>query len=251
MISVFGSFILNDDPTIKQFGLGLATAVAIDAIVVCIFVPALITVSGRSDALVPPLARSDRAPHQHRGRGVLRAAVCQTGGRARSGRPWQVARLPYDDTVIALVTGASSGIGEATARRLAREPGAPAGAGRAARGPPAGAGGRARRRDRGRGRPAGRGRAAAHRARWSSGARSPRPAREQRRRGLARAVRRGRMGERAAAHGAQLRRGRAADRGAAATASPLGAELDRERREHRGPGRRAATRAATRRASSR
>ena len=48
MISVFGSFILNGDPTIKQFGLGLATAVAIDAIVVLFFVPALITLLGRA-----------------------------------------------------------------------------------------------------------------------------------------------------------------------------------------------------------
>jgi putative drug exporter of the RND superfamily len=47
MISVFGSFVLNDDPVIKQFGLGLATAVAIDAIVVLLFVPALLTVVGR------------------------------------------------------------------------------------------------------------------------------------------------------------------------------------------------------------
>ena len=53
MISVFGSFVLNDDPIIKQFGLGLATAVAIDAIVVCIFVPALITVAGRTTLWFP------------------------------------------------------------------------------------------------------------------------------------------------------------------------------------------------------
>ena len=53
MFSVFGSFVLNGDPTIKQFGLGLATAVAIDAIVVCLFVPALITVAGRSTIWLP------------------------------------------------------------------------------------------------------------------------------------------------------------------------------------------------------
>ena len=53
MISVFGSFILNDDPTIKQFGLGLATAVAIDAIVVLLFVPALITLAGRATLWFP------------------------------------------------------------------------------------------------------------------------------------------------------------------------------------------------------
>jgi len=53
MISVFGSFILNADPTIKQFGLGLAVAVAIDALVVCLFVPALIAVAGRATLWLP------------------------------------------------------------------------------------------------------------------------------------------------------------------------------------------------------
>src|SRR5919108_415478 len=53
MFCVFGSFVLNGDPTIKQFGLGLATAVAIDAIVVCLFVPALITVAGKSTLWLP------------------------------------------------------------------------------------------------------------------------------------------------------------------------------------------------------
>jgi putative drug exporter of the RND superfamily len=53
MFSVFASFVLNGDPTIKQFGLGLATAVAIDALVVCFFVPALITVAGRATIWFP------------------------------------------------------------------------------------------------------------------------------------------------------------------------------------------------------
>jgi putative drug exporter of the RND superfamily len=53
MFCVFGSFVLNGDPTIKQFGLGLATAVTIDAIVVCLFVPALIAVAGRATIWLP------------------------------------------------------------------------------------------------------------------------------------------------------------------------------------------------------
>ena len=53
MFCVFASFVLNGDPTIKQFGLGLATAVAIDAVVVCLFVPALITVAGRRTIWLP------------------------------------------------------------------------------------------------------------------------------------------------------------------------------------------------------
>jgi RND superfamily putative drug exporter len=53
MFCVFGSFVLNGDPTIKQFGLGLATAVAIDAVVVCLFVPALIATAGRATIWLP------------------------------------------------------------------------------------------------------------------------------------------------------------------------------------------------------
>ena len=53
MFCVFASFVLNGDPTIKQFGLGLATAVAIDALVVCFFVPALIVVAGRATIWLP------------------------------------------------------------------------------------------------------------------------------------------------------------------------------------------------------
>ena len=34
MVAVFASFVLNGDPTVKQFGVGLAVAVAIDATLV-------------------------------------------------------------------------------------------------------------------------------------------------------------------------------------------------------------------------
>ena len=41
MVCVFASFVLNGDPTVKQFGLGLAVAIAVDATVVrCFLVPA-------------------------------------------------------------------------------------------------------------------------------------------------------------------------------------------------------------------
>lgn len=53
MISVFASFILNGNPTVKQFGVGLAVAVLIDAIVVMLFVPALITVVGKATWALP------------------------------------------------------------------------------------------------------------------------------------------------------------------------------------------------------
>ncbi len=47
MVFVFGSFVLNGDPTIKQFGVGLAVAVVLDATVVrCLLVPAVMVLMG-------------------------------------------------------------------------------------------------------------------------------------------------------------------------------------------------------------
>lgn len=47
MVFVFGSFVLNGDPTIKQFGVGLAVAVVLDATVVrCVLVPAIMILAG-------------------------------------------------------------------------------------------------------------------------------------------------------------------------------------------------------------
>jgi RND superfamily putative drug exporter len=54
MVFVFGSFVLNGDPTIKQFGIGLAVAVVLDATVVrCLLVPALMLVMGKLNWLMP------------------------------------------------------------------------------------------------------------------------------------------------------------------------------------------------------
>jgi RND superfamily putative drug exporter len=48
MVAVFSSFILSGDPTVKQFGVGLAVAVAIDATIVrCLLVPAVMVKLGR------------------------------------------------------------------------------------------------------------------------------------------------------------------------------------------------------------
>jgi RND superfamily putative drug exporter len=47
MVSVFCAFILNGDPNIKQFGVGMAAAVAIDATVVrCVLVPGVMRLLG-------------------------------------------------------------------------------------------------------------------------------------------------------------------------------------------------------------
>jgi putative drug exporter of the RND superfamily len=54
MVFVFGSFVLNGDPTIKQFGVGLAVAVILDATVVrCLLVPALMLMVGKYNWYMP------------------------------------------------------------------------------------------------------------------------------------------------------------------------------------------------------
>jgi len=54
MISVFAAFVLSDDPTIKMFGLGLATAVFIDATIVrIVLVPATMKLLGRWNWWLP------------------------------------------------------------------------------------------------------------------------------------------------------------------------------------------------------
>ena len=54
MVFVFGSFVLNGDPTVKQFGIGLAVAVILDATVVrCLLVPALMVMIGKVNWYMP------------------------------------------------------------------------------------------------------------------------------------------------------------------------------------------------------
>jgi RND superfamily putative drug exporter len=54
MVFVFGSFLLNGDPTVKQFGVGLAIAVVLDATVVrCLLVPALMVLMGDHNWFFP------------------------------------------------------------------------------------------------------------------------------------------------------------------------------------------------------
>ena len=48
MISVFGSFILNGDPTIKQFGVRLSVAVLLASAMVLSLAPAMLTLFGRA-----------------------------------------------------------------------------------------------------------------------------------------------------------------------------------------------------------
>jgi uncharacterized membrane protein YdfJ with MMPL/SSD domain len=53
MISVFGSFVLNGDPTVKQFGVGLSVGVALAALTVLVFAPAVLVLAGIGSWWVP------------------------------------------------------------------------------------------------------------------------------------------------------------------------------------------------------
>jgi uncharacterized membrane protein YdfJ with MMPL/SSD domain len=53
MIAVFGSFILNPDPTVKQFGVGLSVAVLLAGTMVLLLAPAMLTLFGRRTFAMP------------------------------------------------------------------------------------------------------------------------------------------------------------------------------------------------------
>jgi putative drug exporter of the RND superfamily len=54
MVCVFGSFILNGDPTVKQFGVGLSVAILVDATIVrCLLVPAVMALMGDANWWMP------------------------------------------------------------------------------------------------------------------------------------------------------------------------------------------------------
>ena len=75
MVAVFCAFLLNGNPTIKQFGLGMAAAVAVDATVIrCVLVPAVLALLGRAtwwmphwlDRITPPLSIEGEAWFERR-----------------------------------------------------------------------------------------------------------------------------------------------------------------------------------------
>ena len=75
MVFVFSSFVLNGNPVVKEFGVGLAVAIAIDATIVrCLLVPALMVLMGERAWWLPP-ALDRHLPHLNiEGRRVLRTA---------------------------------------------------------------------------------------------------------------------------------------------------------------------------------
>ena len=69
MISVFGAFVLTDDPNGKLFGVGLAVAVFLDATLIrMVLVPATMTPPGPGQLVAPGLARPDPPAPRPRGR---------------------------------------------------------------------------------------------------------------------------------------------------------------------------------------
>jgi uncharacterized membrane protein YdfJ with MMPL/SSD domain len=58
MVCVYTSFVLNGDPVVKEFGLGLAVAIAVDATIVrCVLVPATMVLLGKANWWMPRFLR--------------------------------------------------------------------------------------------------------------------------------------------------------------------------------------------------
>jgi RND superfamily putative drug exporter len=53
MFAVFFSFVINGDPVVKQFGIGLAVSVAIDALVVLLIMPGILELTGERNWYMP------------------------------------------------------------------------------------------------------------------------------------------------------------------------------------------------------
>jgi RND superfamily putative drug exporter len=67
MISVFLGFVASDDPVVKMMGVGLATAVAVDATIVrMVLVPSTMALVGDAELVAPTLAGPDPAAPRHR-----------------------------------------------------------------------------------------------------------------------------------------------------------------------------------------
>ena len=74
MVTVFASFMIGEDRIIKLFGLGLASAVFIDAVIIrSVLVPAIMQLFGEKRLVAPRLARPDPAE------------AARGAGRGRSG----------------------------------------------------------------------------------------------------------------------------------------------------------------------
>ncbi len=78
MVCVFLSFMLGESRVIKEFGLSLASAVFLDALVVrCMLLPAVLHIVGERTWRIPRVAGPSPAAPEHRGQRRARAARCR------------------------------------------------------------------------------------------------------------------------------------------------------------------------------
>ena len=85
MVCVFLSFMLGEDRIIKEFGLSLASAVFLDALVVrCLLLPAVLTLVGAATWWLPAWLAQRAAAPEHRGHGAPRR---RTGEDERAESP--------------------------------------------------------------------------------------------------------------------------------------------------------------------
>jgi RND superfamily putative drug exporter len=110
MISVFCAFLLDGSPTIKQFGLGMAAAVAIDATVIrCVIVPAVLTLLGRAawwlpswlGRVIPPLSIEGEAWFENRAAGRRQPVGAHSHPRPITDMRSRDDRRPHSDRPVA------------------------------------------------------------------------------------------------------------------------------------------------------
>lgn len=96
MVSVFCAFVINGDPNVKQFGVGMAAAVAVDATIIrCALVPAVMTLLGRTgwwmpswlDRSLPHLSIEGEEWFAQRDAAAARAAAAKAPPRETVGSP--------------------------------------------------------------------------------------------------------------------------------------------------------------------
>jgi uncharacterized membrane protein YdfJ with MMPL/SSD domain len=88
MISVFASFILNGDPTVKQFGVGLSVGVALAGLTVLLLAPALLVLVGKRGTWWIPQWAKRVVPHiDIEGSGEPAAATATAASDAPRRRP--------------------------------------------------------------------------------------------------------------------------------------------------------------------
>ena len=99
MVFVFGSFVLNGDPTVKQFGIGLAVAVILDATIVrCLLVPALMIEMGRANWYIPHWLERALPRISIEGAEFFERREAQTEARARPSASPLSRAAPCDET---------------------------------------------------------------------------------------------------------------------------------------------------------